>query len=183
MIIGITGTNGAGKGTVVDYLVKEKGFTHYSARDLIVEEVRCQGLEIDRTSMRAIGNSLREQHGPAYIAEELCRRATEVGGDAVIESIRNSGEAAYLRDHGASLWTVDADRRVRYERIQARASETDKIQFDVFVEQEEREWHGALGKADMDIMTVVKMADVTLTNDGTQEDLYRQVEEALRKSA
>ena len=27
--IGITGTLGAGKGTIVDYLVKEKGFVHY----------------------------------------------------------------------------------------------------------------------------------------------------------
>jgi dephospho-CoA kinase len=32
MIIGITGTDGAGKGAVVDYLVAQKGFTHYSGR-------------------------------------------------------------------------------------------------------------------------------------------------------
>ena len=32
IIIGITGTLGAGKGTIVDYLVKQKGFVHYSVR-------------------------------------------------------------------------------------------------------------------------------------------------------
>ena len=38
-IIGITGTIGAGKGTIVDYLVKEKGYVHYSVREFLAEEV------------------------------------------------------------------------------------------------------------------------------------------------
>ena len=36
MIIGITGTLGAGKGTVVDFL-KEKGFRHFSVRDYLIK--------------------------------------------------------------------------------------------------------------------------------------------------
>ena len=39
IIIGITGTLGAGKGTIVDYLVKERGFVHYSVRAFITEEI------------------------------------------------------------------------------------------------------------------------------------------------
>ena len=34
-IVGITGTLGAGKGTVVEYLTQQKGFKHYSARGLL----------------------------------------------------------------------------------------------------------------------------------------------------
>lgn len=37
LIIGITGTNGAGKGTVVEYLVKEKGFSHYSVSGYLTQ--------------------------------------------------------------------------------------------------------------------------------------------------
>ena len=44
-IIGITGTIGAGKGTIVDYLVKEKGYVHYSVRAFIAEEIQRRGLE------------------------------------------------------------------------------------------------------------------------------------------
>ena len=38
-IIGITGTIGAGKGTIVDYLVLQKGYEHYSVRSFIKEEI------------------------------------------------------------------------------------------------------------------------------------------------
>ena len=36
--IGITGTLGAGKGTIVEYLQKEKGFSHYSVRAFLTDE-------------------------------------------------------------------------------------------------------------------------------------------------
>ena len=47
MIIGITGTDGAGKGSVVDYLVKEKGFVHYSGRGVIVEAIEAKGGSVE----------------------------------------------------------------------------------------------------------------------------------------
>ncbi len=39
LIIGITGTLGAGKGTIVEYLEKEMGFDHLSVRDFITKEI------------------------------------------------------------------------------------------------------------------------------------------------
>ena len=38
MIIGITGTLGAGKGAVVEFL-KQKDFKHYSVRNFLIEEI------------------------------------------------------------------------------------------------------------------------------------------------
>ena len=46
--IGITGTLGAGKGTIVDYLVKNRGFVHYSVRAFITEEIKKRGMEVNR---------------------------------------------------------------------------------------------------------------------------------------
>ena len=40
IVIGITGTLGAGKGTIVDYLVKNKGFNHFSVRSFIAQEIQ-----------------------------------------------------------------------------------------------------------------------------------------------
>lgn len=40
LVIGITGTLGAGKGTIVDYLVDSKGFAHYSVRAYLIEEIK-----------------------------------------------------------------------------------------------------------------------------------------------
>ncbi|MDR0438308.1 MAG: AAA family ATPase, partial [Bacteroidales bacterium] len=51
MIIGITGTIGAGKGTIVDYLVSQKGFLHFSVRDFLSEEIERRGLPVNRDTM------------------------------------------------------------------------------------------------------------------------------------
>jgi dephospho-CoA kinase len=180
MIIGITGTLGAGKGTVVDYL-KTKGFTHYSAREVWVEEVKKRGLAVNRDTITATANDLRAQHGPAYFAEVSVAKAQALGGNAVIESIRSVGEAEYLKSHGAKLWAVDADVTKRYERVVVRASETDKISFEKFVEDEKREWDNQ-DPTKQNLKAVIAMADVVLTNDGTQEELFVQVEKALAKA-
>ena len=75
MIIGITGTLGAGKGTVVDYLVQTHGFKHYSARAFITEEIKKRGLPIDRDSMVLVANDLRTKHTSSFILEELYNQA------------------------------------------------------------------------------------------------------------
>ena len=46
VIIGITGTLGAGKGTIVDYLVNKKSFYHYSVSGYLKEELQKQLLPI-----------------------------------------------------------------------------------------------------------------------------------------
>ena len=51
IIIGITGTLGAGKGTIVDYLVKNKGYHHYSVRAYLTEEIKRRNLPVNRDSM------------------------------------------------------------------------------------------------------------------------------------
>lgn len=177
MIVGITGTLGAGKGTVVDYL-KEKGFTHYSVRDFLVEEINRRGMPIVRDSMVVVANDLRATHDPGYIAQELMGRALERGGKAVIESIRSLGEAQYIKNHGGVMWAVDADVHKRYGRITGRQSETDQISFDKFVADEKKEWENP-DPTKQNLKAVIAMADVVLTNDGTPEELYQQVEVAL----
>lgn len=181
MIIGITGTNGAGKGTVVDYLVKNKSFVHGSARDLIREELARRSLELNRDNTRAVANDLRIKFGPGYLIEELFRRAQGRTGNTVIESLRVVGEAEFLKSKGALIWAVDADRKARYGRVVLRGSETDKISFEQFCAEEDREMEQT-EKFDMNIRGVIQMADAVLTNDGTQEELYQQVEEALRQA-
>ncbi|MDO8593480.1 MAG: AAA family ATPase [bacterium] len=179
MIIGITGTNGSGKGTVVGYLVT-KGFKHYSARAFIVAEIQRRGLSVDRTSMREVANDLRKTQRPTIIAEALYEQAMASGGNAVIESIREIASAEFLKKHGGVLIAVDADRNIRYERIVARSSETDKVDFDTWVKEEEREW-GNASAWDMDVVGVMKLADFTLHNDGTLDELHAQIDEVLKK--
>jgi len=181
IIIGITGTIGAGKGTVVDYLVKQKGFQHFSVRAYLLEEIKKRGLPENRDSMVLVGNDLRAKYTPSYIADELFKRAQASGQDCVIESIRTPGEVESLRKQGDFyLFAVDADSKIRYKRIVLRKSETDQISFETFLENEKREMDSNnpnrqnLGKC-------IEMADFVLNNDGNFGDLEKQIDKTINE--
>jgi dephospho-CoA kinase len=177
LIIGITGTLGAGKGTVADYL-KEKGFGYHSVREFLIEEIQKLGLPVNRDSMVEVANALRRRHGASYILDTLYARALNDGKDAVIESIRTVGEVDELKKKGMLLLAVDADPHLRYSRIQFRKTETDHISFETFMEHELRESEGD-DPSRQNLRHTVKRADYTIRNDGAIEDLQMQVDAIL----
>lgn len=178
ILLGITGTMGAGKGTLVKSLVEKLGFVHYSGRAFLIEEIERRGLPVNRDSMIEVSNDLRKAHGADYVVRSLHARAKADGRDAVIESLLTTGEVAYLKARDGLLIAIDADRRVRYERITARQSETDKVTFEKFVEQEERKMHSD-DPGKHNVAGVMAMADIHLMNNGTVEELEQSVERAL----
>ena len=177
IILGITGTLGAGKGTVADYL-KEKGFAYFSVREFLTEEILKRGMPVNRDSMVEVGNDLRKKNGPSYILDTLYARAEVEGRDAVIESIRTVGEVEELRKKGMLLLSVDADPQIRYSRVQFRKSETDHVSFEIFMEHELRESEGD-DPGKQNLRHTVKLADYHVTNDGTIEDLKMQIDAIL----
>ena len=179
VIIGITGTLGAGKGTVVDYLVKEKGMAHYSVRGYLIEEIKKQGLPVNRDSMTKVANELRAKHSPAFIIEELFRKAAQIGQNAIIESIRTQGEIDFLKKQpGFLLIAVDADQKLRYDRITIRASETDHIDFDTFKANEQREY-STDDPNKQNLSKCIEMADVVINNNGSVSELHESVNDFL----
>lgn len=179
MYIAITGTNGSGKGTVVDYLVSTKGYRHYSVRDFLTTLLKDGGREVNRSEMRLLANALRETKDPAFIIRSLYELAVREGSEkAVIESVRNVGEAEYLLLQGVTLLAVDADQERRFHRIQERRSATDQVDFLTFVYHEEREMHPE-GPHDMDVRGVMRLAKATVMNDGSLNELHTQVDQFL----
>lgn len=179
-IIGITGTIGAGKGEVVEYL-KKKGFTHFSAREFILNEVRKRGLEANRDNTTSVANDLRKAGGPGYIIESLYKMAEATEKDSVIESVRAIGEVNFLRaQENFTLLAVDADPKIRYERVIERKSALDHVTFEKFLSDEQREMLSS-DPTKGSISDCIKLADFKLMNDGTREELYAKVEEILEK--
>jgi dephospho-CoA kinase len=181
LIIGITGTLGAGKGTIVDFLIKEKGFAHFSVRAFIAEEIIKRGMDVNRDSMVLVANDLRKKNSPSYITDCLYEKALSLGSNSIIESIRTPGEIYSLRKKGGFyLIAIDADPEIRYARISLRQSETDHITYRTFLDNEQREMNSTDPNA-QNIGKCIEMADYRLFNNGTIEQLNQQVDAVIMK--
>lgn len=172
MIIGVTGTLGAGKGAIVKCLL-ERGFKHYSVRVFLSEEVLSRGLEVNRSNMILVADDLKERFGVSYVVEELHKRAKEVGGDSVIDGVRCLAEVEALKKDGAVLFGVDADVETRYARVVEKDGVVGKIPFGDFVAQD-------LGEKDL--RKCIEMADYVFKNDWTIGDLEGKVGRVLEQS-
>lgn len=185
LIIGLTGTHGAGKGAIVDHL-KEKGFLHFSAREFLNQEAEKRGLPKDRPSISAIANELRARHGNECVAFSLYEKALASRRPAVIESIYTVGEIEKIREAakkdgvGFILLAVDADAALRYARIsQKRKSETDNITYEEFLRQQEVQM-ASTDPGKHNLQACRDRADILIINNGTFADLNDAVDRKLR---
>lgn len=179
LIIGITGTLGTGKGTIVEYLVNHQGFVHFSVRGYLIEEINRRGLLVNRDSMVLVANNLRASNSPSFITDKLYEQALLSGKNCIIESIRTPGEVVSLREKGNFLlFAVDALPELRYERIVTRNSETDRISYATFIENEQREMQSN-DPNNQNIGWCIAQADYTFLNNSDVAGLYTQLEKVL----
>jgi dCMP deaminase len=177
MIIGLTGTNGSGKTEVSGYL-KSRGFELYSLSDEIREEILRRGKEITREVLIEVGNELREEFGPGILAERILLKL-ERDHNYVVDSIRNPYEVEVLkRRKDFILLAVEADQRVRFERTRSRGRESAAQTLEKFIEEENRELVSA-NPASQQLHATRRKADLVIANDGTLDDLHRQLDELL----
>lgn len=182
IVIGITGTSGAGKETVVRYLQLQRKFTHYSVSGFITDEVVKRGLSVNRDTMRSVANELRVQHGVTYIVDMLYERVrtTREEEGAIIESLRALGEVQRIKKLGGVVIGVDADIDIRYKRVHARGSMKDSVTYEEFIAQE----YSEMNENDpykQNLNAALKEANFVLRNDGTIETLQVKIKDVLAR--
>lgn len=181
MIIGITGVNGGGKGTVVEYLLTKGNFAHYSSSDLLVTILKERGELVDRDGMNRIANELRAIDPAGVPAENYKRYEAEDGeSDAIFESIHSIPEADFIKNMGGVVIGVTANPDIRYERILKRGSVKDNVSKEKFIEQQQREEAGSNDPNKSNIFQTIAAADYKIENNGTVAQLQAQVDTILR---
>jgi|WetSurMetagenome_2_1015567.scaffolds.fasta_scaffold288693_2 dephospho-CoA kinase len=178
MLIGLTGTNSAGKGEVAAYLAS-KGFEYFSLSDELREIMKAKGIATTRENMISEGRKLRKEKGLGYLAELVLKKA---GKNAIADSIRNKGEVLALRKReDFILIAVDAPLEIRFHRAKERSRIGDGETLADFKAKQEKEMHGS--DAEQNLSECMKMADFTIINDSTKAKLYKKVEDALQHAA
>lgn len=182
-LIGIGGTNGSGKDSVAQMLAERHGYMLVSASDFLRDELKRQGLPIERENLRALSAKWRKESGLGVLVDKAAEayeaQKNQYSG-LVIPSIRNPGEVDEIhRLGGIVLWT-DGDPEVRYERITNRARGTeDQKTYEQFIREEQDEMNHGGSETALHMLGVKDKADIFITNDNNDIDAFRNQVEAV----
>ena len=177
--LAIVGKNGSGKTTLSDYLAS-LGFSIYSLSDVVRDEVRRLGRSEDRDTLTSTANDMKREGGLSVFAEKVYDKAVaEQATLVVFDSVRNIKEVESLKAKGVVVIGVEADLKVRYERIKSRKRATDMIDFETFKAQDERENSGA--SFGQNIKEALDSCSVVLSNDKDLEALCSDMDEVLTR--
>lgn len=182
-IVGISGTNGAGKDELGKLLEERCGYSFHSVSELLRDELTRTGQAINRENQAALSKKWRNESGDngimftkaitVYLAEKDANRHN---GLALV-SIRHPDEVLRVHEHGGVVVWVDADQRLRYDRLQAsgRGRADDQITFERFQSDEYREMHPSADAPDgsLNMKAVHDLADILVENDFPTVDAYR----------
>lgn len=182
-IVFIVGMAGAGKSIVSDELVAN-GFSFVRFGQLTLDKVKEQGLEPTEENEKRIREGLRKEHGMAAYAllnipkfDELLKSSNVVG-----DGLYSWSEYKVLKEkykEAMHVVAVYAPPELRYERLSQRKVENDpNMRFRPFTVEEGK----ARDRAEIENVEKggpIAMADFTIVNTGTIEELKERVKNIL----
>ena len=176
-IIGLSGTNGSGKDTIAELLRDKYGWLFADATAMFVEELTKRGLPTDRLHKSELSAEWRREFGMAAIVDRAVTmfEAGSYNG-LIVSSLRHPGEADRVHELGGTVIWVDADARVRYDRITSnnRGRIEDQKTFEEFQADQEREMTPVGDGATLNIAAVKERADISLLNNGSDIEAFRR---------
>ncbi|MFA6553210.1 MAG: AAA family ATPase [Patescibacteria group bacterium] len=187
-IIALVGMCGAGKSEVADRFVAS-GYSYLRFGQITLDEVKRRGLEPKEENERPIREEFRAKHGMAAFAILNIPKIDELladGDDVLADGLYSWSEYKVLKEKfGSSLIVVAvyAPPETRYARLEDRRSkykDDPKMKYRSFSRTE------AQSRDIAEIEKIEKagpiaMADYTVVNTGTLDDLDRQVNSIIKQ--
>lgn len=171
-VIGVSGTNGAGKDYLATLLHERAGYRAVSLSDILREGLTAQGKPHTRENLSTLSRYIREAEGDGGMVRRVFAK---YGRDKLcITSLRTPGEAREIQQAGGIVIWVDADPHVRYARIVggARGRVTDQLSFEEFQEQQQAEMVPSAQGGGLNMAGVRDIADMTIENNFSSLDEY-----------
>lgn len=176
-VVSIVGMAGSGKSDVAT-MFRDKGFAYVRFGDITDEEVGKQGLKLNEENERQARESLREKHGmDAYARLSLSRiDAALKTSNVVVDGLYSWEEYIFLKEHYGdnfivvAVWASPGE---RYARLGGR-----KIRPLTPREAASRD------RAEIENLNKggpIALADFTVVNDLSLDDLKPQVERIINK--
>lgn len=179
IIIAFVGLPGSGK-TEASKVLEEIGFARVRFGDVTDEELKKRGLEVNEENEKRIREELRRIHGMdafAKLNEPRINRFLEEGKDVVIDGLRSFDEFLYLKSKYNGRLKVIAiftSPAIKYERMIKR-----EVRGLSSIEECKKRDIAELRNLDMG--GSIAMADETIINDGSLEDLKNKVLSLVKK--
>lgn len=175
-LIGLAGTNGSGKDTVAHLLRELYGWYFAGASEMLAEELEKRGLPTERANKSALSAEWRRQYGMSAIVDrgvEMFETGDYQG--LIVGSLRHPGEADKVHELGGVMLWVDADPKVRYERITAndRGRVEDRKTFEQFLAEQEAEMRPSGDSATLHIAAVKERCDIFIENNGSDIEVFK----------
>lgn len=178
IIFGIVGGLASGKTTLAEYLGKAYKCNTYRYSTMLRDILNRIYVEQSRTNLQQLSTFLRETYGQDVMSRVIAQDVDNDQNDiVVVEGIRRPTDITHLRElPGFHLIFVDANQRIRYERIVSRGENPDDAfkTFEAFQKDEAAE-------ADRLISEIAREASYTIDNNSNKEAFYAQAETILQE--
>ena len=178
IILGFVGPIAAGKSTVIDYLKTKYNAVGYRFSAPLRDILNRIYLETNRNNMQELSTALRQAFGDDLLASIIAHDVTKATHQLVlVDGVRREPDIRFLKNiKGFHLIAITADQKIRWQRMTRRSENPDdtKKTFAEFISDEQKE-------AEQQITTVAKLAKFKIDNNGSIEELYRQIDEILNR--
>jgi dephospho-CoA kinase len=180
-IIGAIGENGSGKDEILKYLKEQFNVPFLGTGDMVRDIARMEGKEPTRDNLGEISSRYFQQFGNGYfvklVAERIKKNGWKVAG---ISGIRSLDDVTILKEMlGINFILVSvtvSDQKERFRRMLSRGSQRDPDTYTKFLELDARE------ESIFKIREATKVADYRITNDGSLQDLHKNIEEFVKQA-
>ncbi|KKS81974.1 MAG: hypothetical protein UV58_C0014G0020 [Candidatus Wolfebacteria bacterium GW2011_GWC1_43_10] len=176
IILGFVSEIGGGKGTLTKYIEQKYDAKTFRFSTILRDILERVYLPDTRENMQILSTKLRETFGQDILSKTISQDIQASDSKIIVlDGIRRIEDTAYLKNiPGFYVIAIEADERIRFERLNSRGENPDdtKKTWEEFQKDIQYE-------TEMTIREVAKIADFKIDNNGSLEETYRQVDKIV----